>query len=293
MTEREARTPRAESANAVGGEAAPGDAGARAASERVTALVQAAFGPATRLGGGHHSRVYGLRDGCVLKVYRHSNGLHRHEADNMRAAGLSNWVLGVSELADLELLLLRSFPGGPVTASNLPEALPSLSSFLGGLHRSTNGLPVDLGPVRLKLKHFHESLPQLELRPLFDCIHSALAGNLLDSPASYCHLDLWSANVLYAAPGRVLVVDWARAAFDDPARDIAILKTGTLDLLTPDAAWEAAKSVCGDAAVAARLPAYLALQTLHDLYWFQRHQPAGYPEAYALKVPRALSDVSK
>ena len=37
-----------------------------------------------------------------------------------------------------------------------------------------------------------------------------------------------------------------------------------------------------------RLPVYVALQTLHDLYWFLENEPDGYAQAHALKVPRAL-----
>lgn len=252
--------------------------------ERVGAL-EARFGRVERLGGGRHSRVY-LAGGLVVKAYREAIGMHLLEAEKMDRAGLGELVLETLELDGLELLVMPRFDGRPVGAADVPRAAPALARFLRGLHAREHGRDVDLEVVRAKLERFAPTLPDPRLAPLFGAVERALAAGALEAPARLCHLDLWCANILLADDGRVLVVDWARSDWDDPARDVAILKTGTLDQLPPAPAVELALEVAGDHR--ARLPAYVALQTLHDLHWFLEREPDGYAAAFDAKAPRAL-----
>lgn len=254
--------------------------------------LTAVYGPVSYLGGGHHSRVYRLLangGGRVVKVYREGGGMHRVEAASMRRAGLGKWVLGTSELGDLELLLMPYFPGLPVEAAGVERAARPLAGFLRELHARRDGSRVDLRPVAAKLERFAAAELGPGLVSLFAAVREALGGGRLETEARLCHLDLWCANVLMAGDGRVLVVDWARSAYDDPARDLAILKTGTLDQLPPERALALALELAEAEGVAARLPAYVALQTLHDLFWFSQHEPEGLERARAEKVPRALA----
>lgn len=253
--------------------------------ERIEAL-EARFGPVERLGGGRHSRVYQAGD-RVVKAYREATGMHVLEAEKMDRAGLGDLVLETLVLGGIELLVMPRFDGRPLAAADVPRALPALAAFLRGLHARERG-EVDLDVVRAKLERFATALggdPRLD--PLLDAIERALASGLLEVGARLCHLDLWCANILIADDGRVLVVDWARSDWDDPARDLAILKTGTLDQLPPGPALQHALAVAGDHGP--RLTAYVALQTLHDLYWFLQNDPDGFPAAREAKLPRALA----
>jgi thiamine kinase len=101
--------------------------------------------------------------------------------------------------------------------------------------------------------------------------------------------DLHSANILMTEDGRVLVVDWTRSDWDDPARDITIFTTGTLDQLEVETAFELGYGLAKTEGVEARFGAYIALQTLNDLHWFRTRNPAGYEQAHAIKLPRALN----
>ncbi|WP_322618541.1 phosphotransferase family protein [Deinococcus terrestris] len=250
-------------------------------------VLEARFGPLTPMDAGMQSRVYAAAGGdVVVKVYRTQRGEHRLEAGNMRRADLGAWVVDAVEADGVEALILRRFPGRPLTAADVPAALPRLREILGALHQDHLGT-VDLRRVRERLRRFRSALAAYPLDDLFDAVEEPLERGLLDQPAAFCHLDLWHDNILIepgliTPPGEadgasreVLVIDWTKAGWDDPLRDLALLKTGTLDLLPPDESLGAALTFLPDRAPATltRLRAYLAHTYLHDLYWFLMNEP--------------------
>ena len=260
------------------------------------------FGALTPLGGGYSSRVYasGHR---VLKVYHAHNGLHELEAANMRRAGLGAWVLetlelaraqlpGASKLEPADVLVMRRFAGHPVTAADIPKALPELGAFLRQLH-AVRSDAVNLMALEAKLERFETALsasPEFtSLEPLFNCLRSALAAGALNVPSSLCHLDLWHQNVLFQAPDQVLVVDWHKSAFDDAVRDYALFFSGTLELLPLTDALRLIHQLTDAEGVTDRLAPYVALTTLHDLFWFQSKRPSEFAAALELKLPRAMA----
>lgn len=257
-------------------------------------VLEARFGPLTPMDAGMQSRVYAAPDGdVVVKVYRNHRGDHRLEAANMRRAGLGAWVVDAVEADGVEALILRRFPGRPLRAADLPAALPRLREILGALHRPRQG-QVDVGRLRDRLRRFRRALAAYPLDDLFGAVEGPLERGLLEQPASFCHLDLWHDNILFAPlpalpGGEVLVIDWTKAGWDDPLRDVALLKTGTLDLLPPDASLDAALTFLPDHAPATltRLRAYLSHTYLHDLYWFLMNEPYEFDRQRAQKLPRA------
>lgn len=243
-------------------------------------------GPLTRLGGGAHSRVY-VSGEYVVKVYRNHLGWHDLEAANMRAAGLGDWVVRALEADGAQVLIMRRFPGQPVTAGDLPGALPQLGAFLGRLH-AVRGGPVDLERVAARLKRFRGALSGEHLDDLFEAVEGPLRRGELDVPSAYCHLDLWADNILVSPAGEVLVIDWTRAAWDDPIRDLALLKTGTFDLCSPaESVRYALELLPHEPGARLRLRAYLAHTYLHDLYWFLMREPYDFEAQRAAKLPRA------
>ncbi|MFC4636819.1 phosphotransferase family protein [Deinococcus hohokamensis] len=251
--------------------------------------LEARFGPLTPMDSGMQSRVYTTQDAAlVVKVYRNQQGHHCLEADNMRRAGMGDWVVDAVEADGVEALILRRFPGRPLRAADLPRALPALRDIVATLHRQRHG-HVNLRRVQDRLRRFHSALAAYPLDDLFEAVELPLERGQLDGPASFCHLDLWQDNILIDGDGRVLVIDWTKAAWDDPLRDLALLKTGTLDLLGADESLHAALSFLPDTGEATlrRYRAYLALTTLHDLYWFLMNEPYEFEGERARKVPRA------
>jgi aminoglycoside phosphotransferase (APT) family kinase protein len=224
----------------------------------------------------------------------------------MRRAGLGEWVLDTLEVQPealpqlelrepVEVLVMRRFPGHPIRPEEIGAALPALGAFLRQLH-TIHGSSVDLESLRAKLERFDTSLSALSIRadlePLFAFVRKALRGDALRVTSSLCHLDLWSSNVLFAPPDRVLVVDWHKSAYDDPARDYALFFTGTLELLPVREARDFILRLTDAEGVTDRLLPYIALSTLHDLYWFQTKQPDGFTAALNLKLPRTLEMLS-
>ncbi len=263
-------------------------------SDRIEQELEDHLGALTRLGGGFHSRVYlSLSRDSVVKVYRKSTGMHKLEAAHMARAGLGAFVLGTFELEGWDVLVMQRFHGAPLTANNVGAALPNLGKFLRELHGNISG-DINQTAIQTRLERFHSTLDAVpersKLEPLFQAVHKALENTVFNGISGLCHLDLWHANVLFAAPDKVLIVDWAKSNWDDPARDYALLMTGTFDTLEPELAVKYALELATaeSESVAARLPAQVALTTLHDLYWFLERDEAAYHSNFAEKLKRAL-----
>ncbi len=249
--------------------------------------LETAFGKLTLIGGGYHSRVYANDRNEIVKVYKHNTGMHHLEAANMTRAGLGEWLVGTFEVAEQEALVMKRFDGAPVSAKTIVAALPALGVFLRQMHQDKLEI-VDTSLVKQKIERFRSSLKAFEkpLEPMFTRVQTALESNLLEVQSSFCHLDLWFENILFAPPNQVRVVDWHKAALDDPARDYALLFTGTLELLPIETATHEILKLAQAENLEPRLPAYVALSTLHDLHWFLEKNPDGFQAAYDLKVPR-------
>ncbi len=248
--------------------------------------LETAFGKLTLIGGGYHSRVYANNRDQIVKVYKHNTGMHRLEASNMTKAGLGEWLVGTFEVSGFEAMVMKRFAGSPVSANTIIAALPALGVFLRKLH-SQKSEQVNTSLIKQKLERFRHSLSAYSiLEPMFEKVETALSTNILEVQTSFCHLDLWFENILFAPPNQVRVVDWHKASLDDAARDYALLFTGTLELLPIAQATTAILELAHAEGVEARLPAYIALTTLHDLHWFKEKQPDGFQAAYDLKTPR-------
>jgi hypothetical protein len=249
--------------------------------------LETAFGKLSLIGGGYHSRVYANDRDQIVKIYKHNTGMHHLEASNMTKAGLGEWLVGTFEVSGFEALVMKRFEGSPISANTIIAALPALGVFLKKLHLEKSA-PVNTSLIKQKLERFRIRLstyPSLE--PIFKQVETALTTNILEVQTSFCHLDLWFENILFAPPNQVRVVDWHKAALDDAARDYALLFTGTFELLPIEEATRAVLILCQyEPEVKTRLPAYIALTTLHDLYWFLEKKPEGFQTAYDQKVPR-------
>ncbi|GGJ65854.1 phosphotransferase [Deinococcus aquiradiocola] len=249
--------------------------------------LEARYGPLVPADAGMQSRVYRAGD-LVLKVYRRRRGEHLLEADNMRRAGMGDRVADALEADGVEVLVMRHFPGHPLREADVLPALPQLRDALTRLHAIRSGR-VDLLKLRERLKRFRSALAPYPLEDLFEAVEGPLEHGALDVPASFCHLDLWQDNILVSEGGEVLVIDWTRAGFDDPLRDIALLKTGTLDMLPRQQSLDAALGMLPDRApdTLLRFRAYLAHTCLHDLYWFLMNEPYAFEGQRDVKLPRA------
>jgi Ser/Thr protein kinase RdoA (MazF antagonist) len=245
------------------------------------------FGRLTKIGGGFHSVVYADEHDQIIKVYKHTIGLHTLEAQNMSRAGLGDWVIETPTVGGHQALVMRRFAGLPVSAKSLPNALPAVGAFLRQLHTKKFQL-VNLQVLWHKLEKFQARLHSYAaLEPMLVLLQKALESGSLEVQSCFCHLDLWFENILFAPPDQVRVVDWHKAGEDDAARDYALLFTGTLELLPIEHATSAILELAAlEDGVLERLPAYVTLTTLHDLYWFLEKQPEGFETAYELKVPR-------
>lgn len=247
------------------------------------------YGPLEPIDQGMQSRVYSTLDGqMVVKVYRNHKGEHQQEAQNMRRAGLSDWVIDAGESDGVEVIVMRRFHGHPLRRADVPRALPRIRELLGNLHRVQEG-QVNLEKVQVRLQRFRSALAAYPLDDLFDAVEIPLEEGLLEQPAAFCHLDLWHDNILIAdLSDDVLIIDWTKAAWDDPLRDVALLKTGTLDLLPAADSLSAALSCLPDQEYSTlrRFRAYLALTTLHDLYWFLLNEPYEFEGERDRKLPR-------
>jgi aminoglycoside phosphotransferase (APT) family kinase protein len=249
---------------------------------------------AIRIGGGHHSDVFRVGD-RVVKAYLPGApaGLHRIESGNLARAGLGDWVLEVVDAGlspcGRDLLVMRWFDGKPLTAASLTTAaVLDLGAFLDRLHARRFGA-LDLAAVSDRLDRFAGLDGQWDVAPIVSALRGPLEEGALAGSAAFCHLDLWRDNILVDANERVHVVDWVRAGLDDPARDLAIFRTGTLDELDPERAEERLELLLAgrDQAFRRRVRWYTVLTYLHDLEWFSRRKPEGAAGAWRVKGERA------
>lgn len=257
--------------------------------------LEALYGSLIPMDAGLQSRVYATADGKkVIKVYRNQRGEHWREASNMRRAGQGDWVVAALDADGIEALVMWRFAGRPIAAADLLGALDQLRTKLTLMHSERFGM-VNVQRVLERLLRFRSALAPYPLEDLFHAIEKPLAAGLLHQRASFCHLDLWYDNILIDDAGEVLLIDWARADWDDPLRDLALLKTGTLDLLSADASLNAALSLLPDQsdATLTRFRGYVALTTLHDLYWFLMNEPYEFDAQSQKKLRRARHVLSR
>ena len=253
----------------------------------------ARYGPLNPLGRGLEARVF-AGNGRVFKVYKpKERELAFKEAKNLARAGLGDWVLGVEVLeAGHGVLILRRFAGEPFSPERFDDrSLASLSAFLLRLHRLPEAGALDARAIGERLLRFQSALAEIPgAREVAERIAPRLA--LLEGVRpGFCHTDLWAGNVLLADDGQTFVVDWARAKGEDPARDLAILKTGSLDLLGPETGLDVLRRIVRrypePQALWARLGFWIPMTYLHDLYWFLTKAPEGLKEAIRTKLPLA------
>lgn len=243
---------------------------------------------------GQEARVF-FGDGHVVKVYGpHESHVPAQEAANLARAGLGEWLLriiGAAELNGYAALVLRRFDGKPFSARAFASAsLAELGGFLLRLHRLPEPGQTSVETARKLLASFRESLVGLPQAQKAIARLEPRAHVSAGVPHSFVHHDLWAGNVLLSAQGRVLVVDWSRAGAGDPARDLAILTTGSLSLL----GWEdclgalmrLARNYPEPLALWRRLAFWIPLTFLHDLHWFSQKRPESLTEALADKLPR-------
>lgn len=240
--------------------------------------------------------MYGDR-GRVYKVYRPEEAhLAALEARRMARAGLGSFVLGVAEVEGHGVLITRRFPGRPFSPEAFtPKTLAALAHLFLSLHRLPEPGYVGEAELLERLERFSESLHAVpEALDLIQGLKREV-GLAAGAERRFCHRDAWAGNLLVKAPGEegpeVLLVDWVRSGGDDPARDLALLKTGSLDLLGEEAAREALLRIARfyPAEVRERLAFYVPLTYLHDLHWFRTKHPEAFLEALREKLPRALN----
>ncbi|MCL4455401.1 MAG: aminoglycoside phosphotransferase family protein [Deinococcus sp.] len=258
---------------------------------------------------GSEARVY-RADDKVFKVFgQGERHLAEKEAENMAKAGLQSYLVQVLELEGHGVLVLKRFPGKPFSREGFDQAkLEALAETFRRLHAMQEAGVSSRSKLEERLVLFEGALEGLEITspnglseaalPLLDKLRGHL-DEVSGIPFAFCHNDPWAGNVLLKdkdAPQtcpEVLLVDWGRAGGEDPARDLAILKTGSLDLLGTEAANAALKQIVGTypdkAGLWRRLRFYVPLTYLHDLYWFNAKQPDGFLQAAREKLPLAIS----
>ncbi|MGQ9691897.1 MAG: phosphotransferase family protein [Thermaceae bacterium] len=244
--------------------------------------------------GGFEARVYA--DGA--RVYKLFSPKEKHlaylEAKNLARAGHGEMLLGVEEREGHGLLILKRFPGGPFSKEAFtPALLGALSAYFQALHRLPEPGRMEEEALLSRIEGFLEVLYDLEdARTLLQALKKE-AHRVAGLEKAFCHRDPWAGNVLVGKDGAppVFLVDWARAGGDDPARDLAILKTGSLDLLgeaSEEALVRIVRSYPKAQEVWARLRFWIPLTYLHDLVWFRTKAPEGFQEAVFQKLPRAV-----
>lgn len=247
---------------------------------------------------GQRDEVRTFRAGSVvLKIFsRTERESAEREAANITRAGLSQWVLDILDLTDLgyEVLVLRTFPGEPFKPERYTAKVEAkLANLLRWVHSLSESGQSQLSEISQRIALFHRELAEIPAAAgLLDQLGEQ-AGQFTGVPFHFCHQDLWAGNVLVSDQEEILLVDWGRAGGEDPARDLAILKTGTLDLLGPEESLSAARRIVSTYPEGSelwyRMRFFVPLTYLHDLYWFKNHKPEELEAAINQKLPQALS----
>lgn len=260
-------------------------------------FLETGFGALSPLGQKGESRTF-RAGSVVLKIFSPTEKESaQREAANIERAGLGEWVLDILKAPDLagyEVLVLRAFAGEPFQPERYTAKVEAkLAELLRRVHSLDEPGWSKLAEISERIALFRQDLVATpEAVWLLDQL-AERAGEFSGVPLHFCHQDLWAGNVLVSDQEEVFLVDWGRAGGEDPARDLAILKTGTLDLLGESESVGAAHRIVGTyregAAIWHRMRFFVPLTYLHDLYWFKNHQPIHLEAALAQKLPRALS----
>ncbi|WP_027894262.1 phosphotransferase family protein [Calidithermus chliarophilus] len=280
----------------------------RAAVTDLLHQLEQRFGhPLRPLTQGSEARTFGT-DGLVCKIYgptpswpnQPAGPFAAHlEAANMSKAGLGAWVVEAFELEGNGVLVTRRFPGQNFAPERFtPEALESLGDFFRQLHQIPEMGVVSQQRLEARLEQFGGTLHDLEDAQRLVGWLRGHVEEVAGTPQAFCHRDPHAGNVLLRDPGAdagvpaAFLVDWVRACPDDPARDLAILKTGTLDLLGEPQALFALRSIVRGYPDAPtlwpRLRFWVPLTYLHDMHWFRTNEPEGFESAVTEKMPKAL-----
>lgn len=257
----------------------------------------------TPLVGGAEARTF-AGDGLVFKIYpphaSQPGGIYaaRLEALNMTKAGLGEWVVETYRLEQFGILVTKRYPGGNFTPERFSlAALDELAQFFARLHAIPE--PGVVSQIRLqdRLQQFGRTLHDLpQAQQLVGWLGQHLE-EVAGTPQAFCHRDPHAGNILLKHPEaqgvpEALVVDWIRAQPDDPARDLAILTTGTLVMLGEEQAVASLRQIVSHypepSALWRRLRFWVPLTYLHDMHWFRTKEPTGFEAAVADKMPKAL-----
>lgn len=258
----------------------------------------------TPFGQGSEARTY-RGGGLVFKVYppKDSNSALR-EARNMSRAGLGEWVVSHFLLEGHGVFVLKEYPGKPFSPDAVSDGvIEHLAQFFNRLHQVKEPGQTNRDVLEYRLELFSEWLTDIKDAVWLISQLKNRLDEMIGIPLSFCHKDPWAGNILIKnveAKGDhppALVVDWARAAGEDPARDLAIFKTGSLDLLGESESRRRLRQMVdlhdeGDQ-LWQRLQLWVPLTYLHDLYWFRRNEPAGFEAAMRDKLPRGVEFYKK
>ncbi|WP_036258348.1 phosphotransferase family protein [Meiothermus cerbereus] len=257
----------------------------------------------TPLVGGAEARTF-AGDGLVFKVYppqaSQPGGIYaaRLEALNMTKAGLGEWVVEAYSLEQYGILVTRRYPGANFTPERFSQAaLDELAQFFVRLHAIQEPGVVSRSRLQDRLRQFGSTLHDLpQAQQLVGWLWQHLE-EIAGTPQAFCHRDPHAGNILLKHPEahgvpEALVVDWIRAQADDPARDLAILTTGTLAMLGEEQALASLQHIVAHYpepnALWRRLRFWIPLTYLHDMHWFRTKEPSGFEAAVAEKMPKAL-----
>lgn len=257
----------------------------------------------TPLAGGAEARTF-AGDGLVFKVYpphtSQPGGIYaaRLEALNMTKAGLGEWVVETYSLEQYGILVTKRYPGSNFTPERFSKAaLDELARFFVRLHGISEPGVVSRTRLQDRLQQFGRTLHDLPQAQQLVGWLGQHTDEVAGTPQAFCHRDPHAGNILLKHPEaqgvpEALVVDWIRAQPDDPARDLAILTTGTLVLLGEEQALASLQYIVSHYPkpqnLWRRLRFWVPLTYLHDMHWFRTKEPAGFQAAVAEKMSKAL-----